>query len=214
MEVVLKLKFPNNSNIKCLIKFKIYVNDISMASYKVHYDYHEFGTKEWLVEFGLTEDEASAVAASNNNLDAWFGGMNANPPWLPAIGGRPDLHFNRNRKGKYGSKEDTRVSNAMKYLKDSISFKASDRLKSLQFLSIALHCFQDLAFHTDDCVFNPLGLLSFHNLRADCIYMRPVGCSALCEFYTKALADMWCKGEFDPDAPFWEIDKIKVKIEV
>jgi len=185
-----------------------------MASHKIHYNYHDIGTKTWLIDSGMDKTDADIASAANNNVDDFWGRKDAVPRWVPFIGGRPDLHFNTNKKGKYGTKEDTRIINAMFYLEESISLKKSDRKKSLEFFGIALHALQDVAFHTDDVVYN-LGLFRFHGpFRADCIYSRPKYCITLSEFYTRSLACMWCCNKFDSNAQFWDINNIKIIFEV
>ena len=184
-----------------------------MASHKIHYDYHDLGTKSWLIDSGMDKADADIVSASNNHVDWIWGHKDAVPRWVPFIGGMPGLHFNISKKGEYGTKEDTRVINAMSYIEESISLKDSDRKKSLELLGIALHAMQDVAFHTDDLVYD-FGLFMFHGpFRADNIYRRPKYCIILSEFYTRSLACMWCCNKFDPNAPFWDINNIKISFE-
>jgi len=184
-----------------------------MASHHIHYDYHDIGTKSWLIDSGMDKADADIASASNNHVDCFWGRKDAVPSWVPFIGGKPDLHFNTNKKGTYGTKEDTRIINAMLYLEESISMKESDRKKSLELFGIALHAMQDVAFHTDDVVYNA-GLFRFHGpVRADNIYYRPKYCIILSEFYTRSLACMWCCNKFDTNAPFWDINNIKIILE-
>jgi len=185
-----------------------------MASLKIHYDYHDIGTKSWLINSGMDKADADIVSASNNHLDDFGGRKDAVPRWVPFIGGMPELHFNTNKNGEYGTKEDTRVINAMKYMEESISLKESDRKKSLELFGITLHAMQDVAFHTNDVVYN-CGLFHFHGpIRADCIDYRPKYCIVLSEFYTRSLTCMWCCGKFDPDSLLWDINNIKINLEL
>ncbi|MCL2294566.1 MAG: hypothetical protein FWC36_06855 [Spirochaetes bacterium] len=188
-----------------------------MASNSKHFGkkdengYH-MGTMKWALDFGLSKEDALVLARANVNVDKLPGRKSPCPKWIPFIGGRPELHFNTsNIKNSYGTEQDTRIKNAQHYLQEAIKIKDENKAKSLEYLGIATHCLQDIAFHTDDVVRKFLWY--YHISRVDEACYRPLSCLALAEFYTKQVLEMWSQKKYISDSKIWNIRNLVCYIE-